>query len=100
MSRHGADGGEKHPLELLRRAGVNPREASFPDEQRFDRAGFLGRVSSSSHVVHGVTDRAGFVAALDVLFDRHAQDGVLTVPMSCDVQTFQIDDTSGSHPPG
>ncbi len=53
------------------------REASFPHAQRFDRAGFHGRVWSSSYVRNVIEDRAAFDAALDQLFDAHAEDGAL-----------------------
>ena len=53
------------------------REAEFANEQRLDAPGLLGRAYSSSYVIHGVQDRAGFDAALARLFDRHQRDGTL-----------------------
>jgi SAM-dependent methyltransferase len=53
------------------------READFAYSQRFDEASFLGRVFSSSYVVHGVPDRPAFEGALRELFGRHQQGGAL-----------------------
>jgi SAM-dependent methyltransferase len=50
-------------------------EAVFANLQRLDRDGFFGRVASSSYVIHGVADRAGFDRALGELFDRHQSAG-------------------------
>ncbi|GAC1544799.1 MAG: class I SAM-dependent methyltransferase [Polyangiales bacterium] len=55
----------------------SPVEAEFPNVQRFDWAGFRGRVFSSSYVVHGVDDLPAFEVELRALFDAHARDGVL-----------------------
>jgi SAM-dependent methyltransferase len=53
------------------------REAVFPSVQRLDLEGFLGRVRSSSYVIHGVADHAGFDKALSSLFERHKRGGVI-----------------------
>jgi len=51
------------------------REASFANPQTLDREAFVGRVHSSSYVVHGIDDREGFDAELAALFEAHARDG-------------------------
>jgi SAM-dependent methyltransferase len=56
---------------------LDPREAEFGNAQRLDREGFLGRVYSSSYVVHGVDDREGFARAIGELFDRHHESGIV-----------------------
>jgi hypothetical protein len=48
--------------------------------QRFDFEGLHGRAWSSSYVFRGVKDRDEFDAALRVLFDAHARDGILEFP--------------------
>ncbi len=70
------------PALALLRASVRVvglREARFATCQDLTRALFLDRVHSSSYVAHGVADRAGFEAALDALFERHARDGLVTL---------------------
>lgn len=62
-------------LEALRSRRPAAREARFPHAQRLDRDGVIGRAWSSSYVVHGVSDRAGFDAALGAAFDAFAVDG-------------------------
>ncbi len=54
------------------------REASFESEQVLDLQGFLGRVHSSSYVIHGVDDRVGLERALHDVFERHAKQGLAT----------------------
>jgi ubiquinone/menaquinone biosynthesis C-methylase UbiE len=51
------------------------RESEFAYEQTFDRAGLFGRAYSSSYVVHGISDHAGFDRALGAVFERHARAG-------------------------
>jgi SAM-dependent methyltransferase len=68
------------PLDTLAalRAATGVRDAQageFRFRQRFDFEGLIGRVYSSSYVVHGVEDHAAFKAALRKAFERHAQDG-------------------------
>ena len=53
------------------------REKDFAHMQRFDKDGLLGRAWSSSYVVHGVDDDAGFNAALGQLFDEYQKDGAI-----------------------
>jgi ubiquinone/menaquinone biosynthesis C-methylase UbiE len=50
-------------------------ESEFPSSQSLDREGFLGRVFSSSYVVHGVDDKDSFTRELEHLFDTHAEGG-------------------------
>jgi SAM-dependent methyltransferase len=47
----------------------------FENAQSLDWEGLLGRAASSSYVLHGVADRAGFEVALRALFDEHAREG-------------------------
>ena len=58
---------------------IDKRQAEFPNEQRCDRDGLLGRAFSSSYVVHGVEDRESFEERLLGLFHRHAQGGVVAL---------------------
>ncbi len=53
------------------------REAEFSYGQAFDLEGLLGRAYSSSYVLHGIDDHAGFRARLADLFGRHARDGAV-----------------------
>ena len=51
---------------------------SVPNEQRFDREGFLGRAFSSSYVPkEGHPKHEAMRAALERVFDAHARDGVV-----------------------
>lgn len=51
---------------------------SFPNEQRFDREGFLGRAFSSSYVPgEGHPAHEAMRAALERVFDAHARDGAV-----------------------
>jgi SAM-dependent methyltransferase len=70
-------GAEPRARAVLERPLRERREASFALVQVLDRAGFGGRVWSSSYVRHGVRDRAAFEAALDALFARYAVDGIV-----------------------
>lgn len=54
---------------------VDVRAASFEHSQPFDHAGLLGLAHSSSYVLHGVADKAGFDRRLEAVFARHARDG-------------------------
>jgi SAM-dependent methyltransferase len=54
---------------------IDVREHNFTNSQRMDWDALLGRANSSSYVIHGVQDRAGFEAALKGLFQRHAAKG-------------------------
>ncbi|MEQ1569921.1 MAG: methyltransferase domain-containing protein [Myxococcota bacterium] len=62
-------------LDALRRSRPRGREVVFEHAQVLDRDGLLGRAWSSSYVVHGVDDRAGFDAALLAAFDAHQREG-------------------------
>ena len=50
-------------------------EAEFSNHQSFDRAGFRGRVYSSSYVVHGIADKPAFDRELDRLYDQYEAQG-------------------------
>jgi SAM-dependent methyltransferase len=53
----------------------------FPNEQRFDCAGLQGRVLSSSYAPNlGHPGHAPMMAALELLFAKHAQAGVVHFP--------------------
>lgn len=68
-------GAEPRARALTKHPGVTDlREASFPHAQRLDRAGFHGRVWSSSYVRNVVTDREAFDRALDALFDHFVDE--------------------------
>jgi SAM-dependent methyltransferase len=54
---------------------VSATKAEFPNAQRLDREGLVGRALSSSFVQHGVDERATFERELRDLFDRHQQGG-------------------------
>ncbi len=56
------------------------REFQTAHSQRMDLEGLIGRAWSSSYVFRGVSDRAGFDAALAALFEAHAQGGVVDFP--------------------
>lgn len=64
-------------LDALRRSPgtADVREAEFSHVQSFALEGFLGRVRSSSYVVHGVEREAEFDRALRALFERRARGG-------------------------
>ncbi len=62
--------------ENRRAAGVlDVREAEFSYRHEFDLEGLLGRVYSSSYVVHGVSDHEPFRQQLRQSFGRHARNG-------------------------
>jgi SAM-dependent methyltransferase len=71
------------------------REAEFAYAQRLDREGLLGRAHSSSYVIHGVADQAGFERALGELFERHQRDG----NVSFDYRTLGLCFRIGELPP-
>lgn len=58
---------------------VDVAEHEFENGQPLDLEGLLGRAASSSYVLHGVADRAGFEAELRTLFARHQRGGRLTM---------------------
>ena len=67
------------------------REAEFAHEQILDRDGLFGRAYSSSYVVHGIADHAGFDRALDGLFERHARHGQVAFPYRTLGLCFRLD---------
>ena len=79
--------------ETLARLRAHPavegcRDFETPSAQSFDLEGLRGRSWSSSYVFRGVTDRAGFDAALRRLFDEHARDGRVLFPYRSVVLAF------------
>jgi SAM-dependent methyltransferase len=69
-----------NPVQRIRdfAGALDPREAEFPYPRPLDREALLGLVNSSSYIVHGVDDRAGFDRELAALFDAHvAADGTI-----------------------
>jgi ubiquinone/menaquinone biosynthesis C-methylase UbiE len=80
-------------LDALRAAeGVSERrEATFPNLQRFDLAGLLGRAHSSSYVHRGVADLASFDAELRRIFEHHARDGLVDFPYDCRVLAWRFE---------
>jgi ubiquinone/menaquinone biosynthesis C-methylase UbiE len=69
---------------------VSPRRARFAHVQDLTREGFHSRARSSSYVAHGVSDTQGFAAALDALFDAHAQAGTLAFAYRTEAILFRI----------
>ena len=47
-------------------------EGTFESEHELSRDAFMGRVRSSSYVVHGIADKASFERRLNECFDAHA----------------------------
>lgn len=74
--RKARDGDRPHDV-WIRTSGAcrDVQALEFNNHQVLDWAGFLGRVNSSSYVIHGVADRSGFERALRSLFAAHAQGG-------------------------
>ena len=62
-------------LDAIRREVRTFRENQFPNEQVLDHESYLGRVYSSSYVVHGVSLQEEFKGALEALFVKHAKEG-------------------------
>jgi ubiquinone/menaquinone biosynthesis C-methylase UbiE len=81
LQKHSAEYRQmRSPSEAIARiraaAGVEDvQEATFANHQRLDRESFVGRVYSSSYVVHGIDDRDAFDRELAAIFDAHV-DGV------------------------
>ena len=74
--RKAVDGGQDNSVWVKSSAQcTDVQEAEFPNSQRMDWAALLGRANSSSYVIHGVADRAGFERALQQLFETHQQSG-------------------------
>jgi SAM-dependent methyltransferase len=74
--RKAADGGQDHSAWVKASPlCTHVTEREFENSQLMDWDALLGRANSSSYVIHGVQDRAGFERALRGLFDRHQQDG-------------------------
>jgi len=61
-------------------------ERVFQHDQVLDRAGLLARTRSASYVANGVSDPAALERALVALFDKHAEQG--TVSLRYDVHAI------------
>jgi SAM-dependent methyltransferase len=74
-------------------AGVrDAREATFANHQLLDRESFVGRVYSSSYVVHGVDDREGFDRELAEVFAAGADaNGVVDFAYETVVVAWRVD---------
>ncbi len=70
-----ADVGAEPRAEAVARSVGEHRRETFAHHQRLDRAGFRGRVWSSSYIRNVVEDREALDRELDALFDAHAADG-------------------------
>src|SRR5690606_11092821 len=69
-------GAEPRATEVAAHPGLRDLErVTFAHAQSLDRAGFHGRVWSSSYVKSAIRDPRAFDAALDTLFDAHAAGG-------------------------
>ncbi len=75
-----------------------PRDFGTPNAQLFDFEGLRGRAWSSSYVRRGVKDREGFDAALRVLFDAHARDGILEFPYRTVGLVFRVASSASRAP--
>ena len=61
-------------------APVPMQTASFPNEQRLDLAGLVGRSLSSSYAPRpGTKEREAYIGALTAMFDEHKLDGLVTL---------------------
>lgn len=64
--------------------------AAFPNEQRLDRRGLLGRARSASYVAAGVDDAAAFERELNDIFDNRQRDGFVELKYRCVGISFRI----------
>lgn len=71
-------------------------EHEVPHVQRLDREGVIGRAWSSSYVIHAVSDRPAFDAALGALVDQHAVDGAVTIAYRTGWLTWPARRSSGA----
>jgi hypothetical protein len=75
--------------DLLRDALGEVRLQSFPNRQRLDEAGLLGRVRSSSYVPREGPEYDRLLRALHDLFEAHAVAGELDIVYRTDVFTVE-----------
>lgn len=68
---------------------LDRRHAVFPNAQRLDRDGFVGRASSSSYVQHGTSHRDELLREVASLFDRHEKDGEAEIVYECRVTAWR-----------
>jgi ubiquinone/menaquinone biosynthesis C-methylase UbiE len=77
-------------IEKVKAAGVREAsEARFPNAQRLDRDGLLGRAHGSSYVALGVKDLPAFDRELSAVFDRHQRGGAVTFDYETRVLLFR-----------
>lgn len=77
-------------IEKLKAAGVrDAREAQFPNAQRLDLQGFIGRAHGSSYVALGVKDFAAFDRELTSIFDKHQRGGFVSFDYAARVLLFR-----------
>ncbi|MBI4055992.1 MAG: methyltransferase domain-containing protein [Elusimicrobia bacterium] len=66
------------------------KQAEFDHRQEMDWPSLLGRVHSSSYVVHGISDQKGFDRALWKLFDRYHKNGFVEFIYRTMVSVWQL----------
>src|SRR5262245_38903315 len=77
-------------LEIVRPpAAAELRQAKFPNSQRLDRDGYLGRVVSSSYVQHGTSRRDELLRECAALFDRREKGGEVEIVYECRVTAWR-----------
>lgn len=82
--------GFRHGPELIARlfdeGGLQPvRRATFPNRQRLDRDGLLGRARSTSYAPHEGPAQAAMIESLNTLYERHVCDGAVELVYRTDV---------------
>jgi SAM-dependent methyltransferase len=86
MALQGIRNGSELVGNLLREGGfANLGLAAFPNGQRLDHAGLLGRVRSTSYAPREGEAYATMRAALDAAFERYARDGKVEIFYRTDV---------------
>ena len=70
---------------------LDVREAEFTNPRHLDHEALVGLASSSSYIVHGVDDRAGFDRELAALFDAHVgADGTVDFATRTNVIAWRL----------
>lgn len=64
--------------------------AEFPNEQRLDRKGLIGRAKSASYVAAGVDDPGAFEGELNDIFDFRQKDGFVELAYRCVAISFRV----------
>lgn len=76
--RKAVDGGQDNSAWVKNSSQcIDVQEHEFENSQCLDWPALLGRANSSSYVIHGVKDRPGFEAALQDLFGKRQQNGIV-----------------------